>query len=226
MKLLKCISLFILYPLTMFAIGFAANKAEMKKAMADGIPRERIMEYFYPGESTDGYEAVIPVPQESEAPIAAEPVAVVDKKIISANTEFVVQKFDTAKGLLEEETKSAPDKYIGMTREDLANEIRTWNQNPPLKDLEQGLQYMELYSFSPKRVVIRKTYTAQEEEEGFFLVNENHCVVVYQKDLQNVYLSTDIKVDELPGTLRDEILHIKYVENEKELYNFLESYSS
>ena len=25
---------------------------------------------------------------------------------------------------------------------------------------------------------------------------------------------------------RDEILHIKYVENEKELYNFLESYSS
>ena len=175
---------------------------------------------------TDGYEAVIPVPQESEAPIAAEPVAVVDKKIISANTEFVVQKFDTAKGLLEEETKSAPDKYIGMTREDLTNEIRTWNQNPPLKDLEQGLQYMELYSFSPKRVVIRKTYTAQEEEEGFFLVNENHCVVVYQKDLQNVYLSTDIKVDELPGTLRDEILHIKYVENEKELYNFLESYSS
>ena len=95
-----------------------------------------------------------------------------------------------------------------------------------LKDLEQGLQYMELYSFSPKRVVIRKTYTAQEEEEGFFLVNENHCVVVHQKDLQNVYLSTDIKVDELPGTLRDEILHIKYVENEKELYNFLESYSS
>ena len=51
MKLLKCISLFILYPLTMFAIGFAANMM--------------VMEYFYPGESTDGYEAVIPVPQES-----------------------------------------------------------------------------------------------------------------------------------------------------------------
>ena len=46
MKLLKCISLFILYPLTMFAIGFAANMM--------------VMEYFYPGESTDGYEAVIP----------------------------------------------------------------------------------------------------------------------------------------------------------------------
>lgn len=212
MKLLKCISLFILYPLTMFAIGFATNMV--------------VMEYFYPGESTDGYETVSPAPQDTETPIVAEPVAVVDKKIISANTEFVVQKFDTVNGLLNEESKSAPDKYIGMTREDLANEIRTWNQNPPLKDLEQGFQYMELYSFSPQRVVIRKTYTAQEEEEGFYLVNENHCVVVYQKDLQNVYLSTDIKVDELPDTLRDEILHIKYVENEKELYNFLESYSS
>ena len=42
MKLLKCISLFILYPLTMFAIGFAANMM--------------VMEYFYPGESTDGAE--------------------------------------------------------------------------------------------------------------------------------------------------------------------------
>lgn len=40
-----------------------------------------------------------------------------------------------------------------------------------------------------------------------------------------IYLRTSM-VDELPGTLRDEILHIKYVENEKELYNFLESYSS
>lgn len=212
MKLLKCISLFILYPLTMFTIGFAANMV--------------VMEYFYPGGSAGDYATVSPDPQESVTPIAAEPVAVVDKKIISANTEFVVQKFDTAKGLLEVECKNAPDKYIGMTREELANEIRTWNQNPPLKDLEQGFQYMELYSFSPQSVVIRKTYTAQEEEEGFFLVNENHCVIVYQKDLQNVFLSTDIKVDELPDDLRDEILHIKYVENEKELYNFLESYSS
>lgn len=212
MKLLKCISLFILYPLTMFAIGFAMNMV--------------VMEYFYPGESAGSYEAALPVPQESTSPFVAEPVAVVDKKIISANTEFVVQKFDTVNGLLNEESKSVPDKYIGMTREDLSNEIRSLNQNPPLKDLEQGFQYMELYSFSPYRVVIRKTYTEQEEEEGFFLVNENHCVVVYQKDLQNVYLSTDIKVDELPETLQDEILHIKYVENEKELYNFLESYSS
>ena len=196
MKLLKCISLFILYPLTMFTIGFAANMV--------------VMEYFYPGGSAGDYATVSPDPQESVTPIAAEPVAVVDK----------------AKGLLEVECKNAPDKYIGMTREELANEIRTWNQNPPLKDLEQGFQYMELYSFSPQSVVIRKTYTAQEEEEGFFLVNENHCVIVYQKDLQNVFLSTDIKVDELPDDLRDEILHIKYVENEKELYNFLESYSS
>ncbi len=212
MKILKCISLFILYPLTMFAIGFATNMV--------------VMEYFYPGETAGSYEAALPDPQERTAPIEEEPVADVEKKKLSAKTEFVVQKFDTVNGLLNEESKSAPDKYIGMTREDLTNEIRTWNQNPPLKDLEQGFQYMELYSFSPQRVVIRKTYTAQEEEEGFFLVNENHCVVVYQKDLQNVYLSTDIKVDELPDALRDEILHIKYVENEKELYNFLESYSS
>lgn len=57
-------------------------------------------------------------------------------------------------------------------------------------------------------------------------MNENHYVVVYQKDLQNVYMNTDIPVEELPENLQEEIIKIKYIENEKELYNFLESYSS
>lgn len=204
MKLFKCISLFVLYPALMFGLGFAANMA--------------FMEYFYPGEQT----GKITSPQ---LPEASEPVAVVEKKVVNADTDFTVQKYDTELGLLSEEELPVPDMYIGMTREDLQKEIRMLNDNLTLEDQEAGVSYMELYSFSPKRVIIRKCIEP-EVEEGFFLVNENHCVVVYQNDLQNVYLTTDIKVDELPEELRGEILSIKYIENEKELYNFLESYSS
>lgn len=204
MKLFKCISLFVLYPALMFGLGFAANMA--------------FMEYFYPGEQT----GAVTTPQ---LPEVSEPVAVVEKKVVNADTDFTVQKYDTELGLLSEEKLPVPDMYIGMTREDLQKEIRMLNDNLTLEDQEAGVSYMELYSFSPQRVVIRKCIEPKEEE-GFFLVNENHCVVVYQNDLQNVYLTTDIKVDELPEELRGEILSIKYIENEKELYNFLESYSS
>lgn len=210
MKLLKGISLFILYPVTMFAIGFVTNMF--------------VMEYFYPGQ-TKGEITEISVRNETNTQPEAKPVAVSDKRIVTANTEFIVQKYDTSGEFMGELKEILPDKYIGMTREALVKEIHAWNQNPPLTDLEQGFQYIELQSFSPQRIVVRKTYTGRQEE-GFFLLNENHCVVVYQRDLQNVYLTTDIKVDDLPEQLKEEILHIKYVENEKELYNFLESYSS
>ncbi len=74
--------------------------------------------------------------------------------------------------------------------------------------------------------MVRKSDQPQEEEKGFFLLNENHYVVVYDHTLSYVYMNTDIVVEELPEALQEEILNIKYVEDEGELYTFLESYSS
>lgn len=204
MKLLKGISFFVLYPAVMFGLGVIANVA--------------FLEYFYPGEQQNSTI-------ELQLPEAAEPVAVVEKKVVTADTDFRIQKYDVQMGILEEEELPVPDMYIGMTRENLQNEIERLNENRTLEDQEAGMTSMELYSFSPQKVVIRKQYEPQEEER-FYLVNENHCVVVYQHDLQNVYLKTDIQVEELPSELCREILNIKLIESEKELYNFLESYSS
>ena len=57
-------------------------------------------------------------------------------------------------------------------------------------------------------------------------MNENHYVVVYDQSLSEVYMNTDILVEDLSAELQEEIIQMKYVENEKELFNFLESYSS
>ena len=48
----------------------------------------------------------------------------------------------------------------------------------------------------------------------------------YAADKKTLYLNTDILLDSLQDSLQAEIIQGKYVENEEDLYNFLESYSS
>ena len=70
---------------------------------------------------------------------------------------------------------------------------------------------------------MRKSY---EKEEGYFLLNENHYVVVYDRTLTHMHMNTGIRMEALPQSHQDEIMLMKYIETENELYNFLESYSS
>lgn len=203
MKFVKRISLFFIYPMTMFGIGFASNMA--------------IMEFFYPGKCD--------LPQESVREELSVQVSVTEEPVVCADTLYIVQFYNVKTGEAQAKEEIAPDKYMGLTRDKLSAEIESYNQNPSLQDLEKGFTYMELVSFSAERVVVRKSYEP-EEEKGFFLINENHKVVVYDHSLEHVYMSTDIFVDELPERIQEEILHMKYIENESELFNFLESYSS
>ena len=202
MKFVKRISLFFIYPMTMFSIGFAANMA--------------IMEFFYPGKE---------LYQENQKEEVTLEVAVTQEPVVHADTLYVVQSYNTRTGEAQAGEETAPDKYMGLTRDRLLAEIESYNQNPSLTDLEKGFTYMELISFSSEKVVVRKSYEP-EEDKGFFLLNEDHRVVVYNHSLENVYMITDIFVDELPEEIQNEIMHMKYIENESQLYNFLESYSS
>lgn len=208
MKFVKRISLFFIYPVTMFGLGFASNMG--------------IQKFFYPGQALQQLEIR---QEEPDALTQVQEVSVTEEPVMTADTEYVVVCYNSVSGESEEELLTAPDKFIGLTRQKLEEEIKEYRKSPSLTDLEQGFSYMELVSFSPSRVVVRKSFE-KEEETGFFLLNENHCVVVYDKGLNYVYMNTDILTDELPWQLQNEIMHMKFIENETELYNFLESYSS
>lgn len=211
MKFVKRISLFFIYPLSMFSLGFASNMA--------------IMEYFYPG----GKEENVQAQQERAWIVEDQPkieVSVSEEPVVTANTQYILQEYNALNAQMEEKEINAPDKYIGLDREKLVEEIESYNQNPSLTDLEKGFTYMELVSFSGKKIVVRKSYEPEEETKGFFLLNENHYVVVYNQKLTEVYMDTDILVEDLPQKLQEEIINMKFVEDEGELYNFLESYSS
>lgn len=65
-----------------------------------------------------------------------------------------------------------------------------------------------------------------EEDKGFYLMELHGFVAVYLSDKNTVYEFTEIPVNDLPEEVRGEIAEGKYVPTVKELYAFLENYSS
>ena len=60
----------------------------------------------------------------------------------------------------------------------------------------------------------------------YYLVEENGMVYVYLDDKKTLYEYTTIQMESLPKTLQEEIKEGKFLKSDKELYDFLENYSS
>ena len=209
MKFVKRISLFFILPAFLFVSGFLTNMA--------------IEEFFYPGDMKNEAGQAEQVKTEKEEAEEELAVSVSDAQIMTADTEYIVVNYDMISGESTKQEETAPDKYIGLSREKLEEEIREYGESPSLTDLEKGFSHIELLSFSADQVVVQKSY---EKADGFYLVNEDNYVVVYDKDLKYLYMNTGILTEELPQALQQEIIQMKYIESEEELYHFLESYSS
>lgn len=207
MKFVKRISLFFIYPLTMFGLGFGF--CMMGEAL------------FYPTKEF----ADLKLKTEKEQELEFQETVMNTEPVITADTSYVVICYDRITGEMQELQEKAPDKYIGFTRQKLKDEIEAYEESPSLTDLEKGFEDMELVSFAPEKVVVQKSYES-EKETGFFLVNEDHYVVVYDEELMHRYMNTGILMSTLPEELQEEILYMKFIKNEDELYHFLESYSS
>ncbi len=65
-----------------------------------------------------------------------------------------------------------------------------------------------------------------DENEGYYLRELHGFVAVYLSDKETVYEFTEIPVSDLPEEVRQEVAEGKYISDMKELYAFLENYSS
>lgn len=207
MKFIRRISMFFVYPVTMFALGFVSNSV--------------IQDFFYPGEQYQENNNIVQGELQTEQTIET---AYTDEPIITADTSYVVISYDLLGKTAKEEKEVTPDCYIGYSRENLEEALREYDKSPSLTDLEKGFLGTELLSFSADKVIVKKNY--EKQESGYFLLNENHNVVVYDKSLKYFYMNTGIRTEDLPIEIQEEILHMKYIADENELYHFLESYSS
>ena len=216
MKCLYRISLFFLTAATFFSVGV------ISKVYLDShkIIKEQQQKPFAVVED----EAYIPDVSES----VAEAAALAEEKV-SGQTNYIVRSYDKNTGSYTDISEMIPAKYIGLTRERLEEELAEYTISPALADQEKGFISASLELFSEDKIIVRKNYQVMEEEEVpefLYLVAEDNYVTVYKSDMKTVYLYTDINMDILPYDIQTEILDRKYIEDEEELYNFLESYSS
>ena len=217
MKFVRRISLFLVTSVfLMGAGGYAALKVE---------------QFFYPNRYQEK-EVTHIVEQKNdsiteEADIQEQVIetAVENVPVVTADTTYLIEEINLADGSIREKQEAVPVKYIGLDRESLIKELESYDRNPPLSEQEMGFETIELTAFSKDRVVICKYYK-EEEPKGYYLMVEDHFIVVYEEDKQRLHMNTDILLEDLNDKLKAEIIQGKYIENEEELYNFLESYSS
>lgn len=249
MKFVKGISLFFIYPMVMFGLGFYVGVESMH--------------FFYPG--TNPYNETKELPEENwpeqivdklnqeKAPLEKN----VEKKSIDAekqNIDTEKQSIDTEKQMLMEVTVSAetlsvdteyvleetdiinhsvvetvsklPGKYVGLNREQFLKCMEEYEMFPPLSELERGFVSLEVLSFSRERVVVQMNYQYVQPGNSFYLAVRDNEVVVYLEDKETIYINTGIALEELPESVQLDIIQMLWIEDEEALYNFLENYSS
>lgn len=159
----------------------------------------------------------------------------------SCDTEFIIIEQDLNSDSYQTLIEKIPDQYIDKTRQQIVDILTLEKQAPILSERKKGLYNIQLSSFSHERLVIIKQYKTQEKHNyidytedkeavdmitGYYLIAFNDLIYVYQNSTNEIYMKTNIKIQDLPEHLVQEIMDKKYLKNDTELYNFLESYSS
>ena len=114
MRRLKRIS-FFLYSCLLFAVGFYGHY--------------KIEQWFYPGRQTIISQNEIPFFQMQSA---TQAVSVPDR--LRADTKLVVKNTDQVSRRQTEEIKSLPLRLIGCSRKEVEDEIRHYQDAPPLTE--------------------------------------------------------------------------------------------
>ena len=153
--------------------------------------------------------------------VAAEAVK---DEIVRSNTEIVYEVYRQG-SKVKEETVKAPAAYVGKSRTEIINLLDETMDKLTIEELEDGLETMELVSFSGERVVIRKKY-GEVLPYKYCLYIENGAVTVYYSDKKTVYSYTDIQAENLPDNVRRELYGGMEIDSLGALYDFLETYSS
>lgn len=188
-----------------------------------GIYTVKIWNIFYPNQ----YEQKLILENDSGMDVI-EPVktAIQIEDIITADTKLIIIEHNLNTGTEIRGENIIPTKYIGMNREQFIDEMELYEISPALVDIKRGFKSLSVVSFSGKEIVLQKNYSESNASIHFYMVSRDNKLVIYYEDMETVFLTTDISIDNLPENVRREILSKKYFESEEELYNFLESYSS
>lgn len=146
--------------------------------------------------------------------------------MITADTTYMILEKNMNTGNISKNLYQIPDKYIGLTREQLLEQLEDLEANPPLTELERGFVSLELISFSPIQVEIQMNYQEMKSTGIFYIMVYDHKLLVMNEDKKTVFLATEIPVSALPAEVQQDVMRGLFIPNELELYDFLENYTS
>lgn len=206
MKILKSISLYFVYPFCTFLLGIFTHIW--------------YLDFFYPNKYAMEDKSLYRMNEMVYEVSAAEEI------ITTCDTKFIVLEYNLKEDTCTENIKPMPEKYLGLSREELKDALEEYELSPTLEDQEKGFLSLQLESFSSKEVKVSKNYEPIEKKSGYFLMVQDGKIVVMEEDKETVYLTTDIYAEALSDSLKQELIMGKFIYNIEELYGFLESYTS
>ncbi len=150
---------------------------------------------------------------------------VTKQNVTTCDTIYEVESY--IGNVYEHSIESLPFSFTGLTREELMEEIKRYELSPSFEDKKKGFLSIELLSFHPERITVKKVYAQEEEKIIYYLKAVDHELLVYRSDnLDEVFMPTDLTLDMLPWDVQQQIIATKCFNDIGEVYAFLESYTS
>lgn len=144
---------------------------------------------------------------------------------ITKNTTFEIEYYyPDEQRTLTEQIDSMP-VLLGCDKEGVTNYLKDYMEHLSYEDRENGLSSYELVSYNDNHICLRKTFKKQEYT-GYYAQSFNGTIVILNGDGKTVYEYTQITIDSLPEDLQKQVLEGYPLDNEEDLYNFLENYST
>jgi len=146
------------------------------------------------------------------------------QNVTTCDTEYEVESYIGKQYICSKE--SIPFSFTGLNREELLKEIERYEMSPSFADKQNGFISIELVSFHPSKIVVKKVYEEEQEKIIYYLKAVDHELVVYRSDMEEIYMPTDLTLDMLPFSVQQEVINTKCFNDIREVYDFLESYTS
>lgn len=147
-------------------------------------------------------------------------------ELIKPSTVYYLETYDIKEDTLETKELNTPEFLVGLSRLDVMSYLNNYISEVPLEDFEKGLVSYELISFSPQKVVLRKSYNKDNVQFRYYLAVQGGYLTVYYSDKKTIYEYTNILIDDLSEEDQVELIHGKYIKDLEELYGILQNYTS
>lgn len=165
---------------------------------------------------------------DDQTPKTAEEIYNVQKMnaLTTADTVCIYENIDKKDGSMSVEVGKLPAKYVGLNRTELEELLAEDSLAPTLAEKQKGFKSQHLELFSAEKIKVLRIYDTTKDTTGFYIMEVDGEVCVYEHDRTTLYFKTGLRTDQLPADVRYELKKGKFMDSELQVYHFIESYSS